>query len=214
MKFICVSDTHNQRIPRFHGDCLIHAGDLTIRGTEKELTEAAEHLAGYPCRKIIIVPGNHDILFETDTQKALDIFESRDIQVLMGKGTEIGGVKIFGQHGQPECWGAFGYDGYEKLEPWEAIPNDTEILITHCPPKYILDLAPNGSHLGCSNLSSRVTQVVKPSYHVFGHIHLSYGRQEYQGTTFINAAICSETNQAINPPISFNFGLPGSYERY
>lgn len=212
MRFLHISDTHNQIIPRYHGDCLIHSGDMTNRGTEKELIEVAEHLAGYPCRRILVVPGNHDILFETDTKRAREIFESRNITVLMGEQTEIGGVKIFGQHGNPKTWGCFGYDGYERLEPWDNIPNDTEILITHCPPKWVLDLEPFGRHLGCPELARKVN-LIKPKYHLFGHIHFSAGRVESNGITYLNSAMVSEKLMPLNPPQYFNYGLPGCYER-
>lgn len=213
MRFLAVSDTHNQPIPRIRGDVLIHAGDLTVRGTEKELVAAAEELAGYPCRRILIIPGNHDILFETDPAKARQIFEDRQIQVLINQATEAGGMKIWGSPYVQKCWGAFGYDGTETFHPWNLIPEDTEILITHGPMKYMLDQGPNGTHLGCSALASRI-QVVKPLYHVHGHIHCAYGQQTYQDTTHINAAICSERYDVLNPPIVFHCGLPGDYERW
>ena len=81
MRYIAISDTHNNPIPRFHGDVLIHAGDMTIRGTENELVRAAEELAGYPCKRIVVIPGNHDILFEKNERLARSIFEDRDIKV-------------------------------------------------------------------------------------------------------------------------------------
>lgn len=209
-----MSDTHNQPIPRFRGDVLLHAGDMTIRGTEAELTAAAEELAGYPCRQIIVVPGNHDILFESDEARARAIFESREIKVLMHQGTEVGGVKIWGAPGQKECWGAFGYNMYDSYPRWDDIPTDTDILLTHSPASYTLDRAPNGEHLGCPALSRALTRVA-PSYHVFGHIHSDQGFSAGpSGIVSINAAICSERYDVLNPPIAFNLGLPGSYERW
>jgi Icc-related predicted phosphoesterase len=213
-RWICVSDTHNKRVPRFNGDVLLHAGDLTIRGTEKELIEAAEGLAGYPCRTIIVVPGNHDILFETNPAKARQIFEERKIKVLIDESTEAYGVKIYGSPWVQKCWGVFGYDGFEVKHPWDKIPNDTEILITHSPPRYIMDKGPRGDHLGCPDLAVAVRRV-KPAYHIFGHIHCGQGfEQDADNIKYINAAICSERYDVLNPPIAFNFGLPGNYERW
>jgi hypothetical protein len=56
----------------------------------------------------------------------------------------------------------------------ETIPSDTDILVTHTPPKYHLDLPlPDG--LGCEHLLAEVRRV-KPALHVFGHVHWGAGR--------------------------------------
>ena len=52
---------------------------------------------------------------------------------------------------------------------------DVDILITHSPPKYILDIAKKPDiHVGCSALYERVIKM-KPKFHIFGHIHESGG---------------------------------------
>lgn len=53
------------------------------------------------------------------------------------------------------------------------IPYDASIVMTHGPPKGILDLCPQGN-VGCDNLL-RAIQRVKPLMHCFGHIHESSG---------------------------------------
>jgi predicted phosphodiesterase len=56
----------------------------------------------------------------------------------------------------------------------ETIPEDTDILVTHTPPKYHLDLAlPAG--LGCEHLLAEVRRV-KPTLHIFGHVHWGAGQ--------------------------------------
>jgi Icc-related predicted phosphoesterase len=186
---------------------------MTIRGTEKELTEAADHIAGYPCRVLIVVPGNHDILFQTEPEKALEIFTDRNIKVLIDRATEVVGVKIFGSPWVKKCWGVFGYEHSIGDNPFLKIPEDTEILITHSPPRYTLDRAPDGTHLGSEWLSERIN-TVKPKYHVFGHIHCAYGIEKVGDTVHINAATCSERYDVLNPPVIFHYGLPGQYERW
>jgi hypothetical protein len=47
----------------------------------------------------------------------------------------------------------------------------TDILITHTPPRYHLDIG-----LGCSGLLEEAWRV-KPRLHVFGHIHAAHGRE-------------------------------------
>jgi Icc-related predicted phosphoesterase len=83
-------------------------------------------------------------------------------------------------------------DLIRRQKAWENIPEDLDILITHMPPKYILDTNPSGEHCGCSQLAEKV-KLVKPKYHVFGHIHLHGGKtQEIWETEFINCAVKNE----------------------
>lgn len=74
---------------------------------------------------------------------------------------------------QPEyCNWAFNLPrGTSCLEKWDAIPEDTDILITHTPPVGHGDLCCTGVRAGCVDLLSTVQTRVKPKYHVFGHIH-------------------------------------------
>jgi hypothetical protein len=73
-----------------------------------------------------------------------------------------------------EDYKLMGYRFQYKPEdaPWNnRIPKDTDVLITHTPPKYHLDL-----NLGCASLLSEIWKV-KPRLHVFGHIHSGHGRE-------------------------------------
>ena len=55
------------------------------------------------------------------------------------------------------------------------IPNDTEILITHGPPLGFGDWCKNNHRGGCLDLYNAINERIKPQYHVFGHVHESYG---------------------------------------
>lgn len=58
------------------------------------------------------------------------------------------------------------------LDPWAGrIPRDTDILITHTPPRYHLDI-----NIGCAGLLREVWKV-KPRLHIFGHVHSGHGRE-------------------------------------
>lgn len=62
---------------------------------------------------------------------------------------------------------------YNKSSPpWgNRIPKDTDVLITHTPPKHHLDV-----NLGCPSLLSEIWKV-KPRLHIFGHVHSGHGRE-------------------------------------
>lgn len=57
-----VSDTHNyiHRVEIPPADILIHAGDFTNRGTDKEITAFNEVMKSLPHKVKIVIPGNHE----------------------------------------------------------------------------------------------------------------------------------------------------------
>jgi len=68
------------------------------------------------------------------------------------------------------------------------MPNDIDFLLTHCPPRSILDRNKNGELCGCKDLTHRIMELPKkPKLHVFGHIHESRGQMKRANTLFVNA---------------------------
>lgn len=68
----------------------------------------------------------------------------------------------------------------DREQLFAQIPSDTDILITHSPPKNILDSFEdepiNGPRrYGCQILRDQVLKRIKPLYHIFGHVHEGYG---------------------------------------
>jgi len=91
----------------------------------------------------------------------------------------------------------------ESLEKcWDRVPEGIDVLITHGPPLNILD-EDFGDHYGDALLAKAV-QRVAPAYHVFGHIHPSYGAKKIGATTFINASSVTCLQDARHAPIVFD----------
>jgi len=66
MRLVCLSDTHGEQ-DRFkvpEGDVLVHAGDFSGIGTEREVHKFARWLKRLPHRWKIVIAGNHDRFFE------------------------------------------------------------------------------------------------------------------------------------------------------
>ena len=86
-------------------------------------------------------------------------------------------LKVFGSPYSPasRTW-AFGYTPEEAPQLWERIPFDTDILVTHTPPKYHLDERADRRAVGCEILRERVWRV-RPRLHVCGHVHESRGAE-------------------------------------
>ena len=57
LKIVCLSDTHNcnEQIVVPDGDILIHAGDATIRGTEREVEDFLAWFSSLPHKHKIFV---------------------------------------------------------------------------------------------------------------------------------------------------------------
>lgn len=146
---------------------------------------------------------------------------------LQDSSVEMCGIKIYGSPWTPGhgSWGFQRPRGWPLLKKWNAIPSDTDILLTHCPPcgygdgtaderNPLLKLAGfRGDHVGCVDLLNTVQRRVQPKYHIFGHIHEGYGVRTDGKTTFINAATCTKSYQPINQPFVFDFPIPEGYSR-
>lgn len=210
-KIIAISDTHNRHDKLIIPECdiLIHAGDWSGQGTKSEVTNFAKWLNKQTqCKEIVVIPGNHELYFERGLPDSKLWFteECPRAKLLIDEGCEIDGIKIWGSPVQPwfHDW-AWNRKGTEIQKHWDAIPEGTNILITHGPPYGILDQTTyaNGDirpeHLGCPNLMERI-KIVKPDLHFFGHIHYPGGRAvSVFSTTFYNASICDEYYIPSNP---------------
>jgi predicted MPP superfamily phosphohydrolase len=60
-----------------------------------------------------------------------------------------------------------------------TIPENVDIVMTHGPPKYILDSTSDGHSAGCDHLR-RAIERVRPKLHCFGHVHRGYGTQRLE----------------------------------
>ena len=201
-KIVCISDTHNFQPDIPYGDILLHAGDLTGRGTKDEVENALDWLARLGRETVIIVPGNHDWMFERYPDEARRMCEDRNIILLMNESYRTHGLNFYGSPVQPTFFNwAFNVNrGPSIKKVWDRIPFDTDVLITHGPPFMILDEAPGDRNVGCQDLLDAV-RAIKPKLHVFGHIHQDYGVTKEGDTLFVNASLCTEQYHCTNLPI-------------
>ncbi len=196
MQITIIADTHglHHNLKLTAGEMLIHAGDITEYGTEEEVIDFIKWYAKQPFKYKIFIAGNHDLFLETCTKKTLQKLLPPNIIYLQNSGVIIEGVTIWGSPISPYFLGlAFNKKrGNAIKKVWNKIPTNTNVLITHTPPKGIMD---NG--LGCEDLLQCVQQI-KPTLHIFGHIHQQYGMQDINQTRFINAAVVDDKNVMLN----------------
>ena len=226
MKITLLSDTHTKHrncendLPG--GDLLIHAGDFMNSGYDKtdatEFFEWFDKINNYDDK--IFIAGNHDRWMQNEPEEAQGILTGyktidylQDEQITLYFDGPNGdwpedNVRIYGSPWQPEfhSW-AFNLprNGEEIKAKWDAIPTNTDILITHGPPFGYQDI-PGGQSIrvGCEMLRYRVDEI-KPKIHVFGHIHGGYGHYYNGHTHFFNASVLNERYNYTNLPFNFEW---------
>ncbi|KAG8626716.1 hypothetical protein KVT40_005661 [Elsinoe batatas] len=189
IQIVCISDTHSKATTIPDGDVLIHAGDLTNAGTPKDIQQQIDWLDSLPHRYKICIAGNHDTWL--DPRSRLQLPEKdmspgkldwRDVIYLQHSSISLyfpshagRRLKMYGAPQIPACGGPeFAFQYPRGSDAWsETVPPDTDILVTHTPPKYHLDLP---AALGCEHLLREIWRV-KPSLHVFGHVHGGRGQE-------------------------------------
>src|SRR3712207_5190443 len=100
MRIVCISDTHtlHDRVQVPDGDVLVHTGDFTKVGAEKDVRAFDRWLASLPHREKVIVAGNHDFCFER-TRDARDWITAA--HYLEDSGATVSGLRFWGSPWQP-----------------------------------------------------------------------------------------------------------------
>lgn len=219
-RIVVVSDTHELHSSLTPGvlpnaDILVHCGDFTNDGREPYILSFGSWLNQLPYEHLIVVAGNHDLMFERDPETAVAMLKSRCARVhyLNESGVEVMGLKFWGSPWSittPKeissiTW-AFQADRGEIRQHWEKIPEGLDVLITHGPPYGDLGgTLPKGEDVGCRELQGIVLRK-RPRVHLSGHIHPGYGNRIYKGIRFINAALYRSdfVDHLIKRPQLFN----------
>jgi len=164
------------------GEILIHAGDATESGSLSELQSLISWMNSFPHRHKVFVAGNHDLVLdpalhrrnETDSPRSVDwgtvhYLDNSSTTLLCSGGRQ---TKCYGSPWTPRH-GNWAFQHPRAQDVWtNIVPEDTDILITHGPPKAHLDLG----HIGCDFLLAELWRV-RPRLHVFGHVHEGYGQE-------------------------------------
>lgn len=206
MRIVCISDTHGMHagltVP--DGDILIHAGDLTGRGTVPEVRNFNAWLGALPHRHKIVIAGNHDWVFERTPDVAREAMTNAIY--LQDSGVQIDGLRIWGSPVQPTFYNwAFNRDrGTGIARHWDMIPDNTQLLITHGPPAGVCDNV-DGLGVGCADLYRRASELSSLRAIVCGHVHEGYGMESLSKKSsvpvVVNASICDARYRPINTPI-------------
>lgn len=207
MRIWTISDTHckHKQLEIPDVDMVIHAGDASnhrdFSQNDAEIREFLNWFKNLPIKYKIYIPGNHDTSI---AQEMHDFDDYPEIIVLINDFIIIEGIKIYGSPVTPTFGSGWAWNcNRNKIDSkyWKKIPEDSDIIVTHGPPKGILDYTAETNTLyrqcGCKSLLNRIN-FIKPKYHIFGHIHdedFVYNAGSFKpsglNTTFINASVCN-----------------------
>jgi Icc-related predicted phosphoesterase len=219
MKVLALSDTHekehlllNDPIYLDYYDLVLVGGDVTGDGCLFKYEQFLKWLNTICATHKIIIAGNHDFQFYLPSKRkeALELTKQYNCIYLEDQLIEIDGKRIYGFPWTPVFFNwAFMLErkGEQMQRNVNFIPENLDILLTHGPCYSILDSNKAGHLCGCETLKERV-ELIKPKYHLFGHIH-SYNKEvprEYitASTTYYNISICDERNKPISQPRVFD----------
>jgi Icc-related predicted phosphoesterase len=183
-KITHISDTHgyHETLKLKGGDILIHSGDILDFEKKISAEKILEWFEGLPYEFKIIVLGNHDEeLLNYKLPENLLLLNNTFVNIHNFTFYGLTGIlKVFDKH--------YTFGELPDVEIKNELKDiECDILITHGPPKNILD-----NKLGMSVGSNSLLEYVKkhkPKYHLFGHAHHSKGTFTDGVTVFSNASI-------------------------
>ena len=205
LRITAVSDLHGH-LPRIDPcDLLLLGGDL-CPVTDHSIPTQARFLAGpfadwlsdVPALKIVGIAGNHDFIFQQEPDR---VPAGLRWTYLQDSSVEIAGLHIYGTPWQP--W--FGDWAFNAREPelirhWAKIPDATDVLIVHGPPRGYGDLTITGNSTGSPALLDAIDRV-RPKLALFGHIHEGRGLWTRGPTTLANVSYLNARYKAVHTPL-------------
>lgn len=214
MRIVATSDFHGylpEDLP--DGDVLAIAGDVCplsdhrrqfqawwLREVFAAWLDAQEERYG----AVLWIAGNHDFVL----QESKKLGPSLPGTYLEDSGAEIGGVRFWGSPWSPRFkeWAFMQDDADLGSGPYALIPDDTDVLISHGPPRGCCDFTVvyAEEHVGSVALRERALEV-KPRYIVCGHIHEAYGSaglgEAPDVTSIFNVSINDLNYEPTNQPV-------------
>lgn len=187
-------------------DMVIFSGDESNwRDPYKNKNECLDFLTWYSKLNIkykLMIAGNHSsAIAEGYVDK--NYIESLGIIYLENNTIQIEGLNIWGSPYTP----TFGNWSFMKARDkiydiWKNIPEDTDIIVVHGPPKGILDLSYSREnkleYCGCLALRKKCREI-KPKLVLFGHIHncedivnAGYLKQSDHDTIYSNGSVVTD----------------------
>lgn len=209
LKCFHLSDTHQFHeeviIPE-NVDVIIHSGDFTnskpVTNSDLEFNKFLDWYKDLDVPYKVLCAGNHD----NAMTKMNNVSKVKDCGILYEEHNylEIEGRLFFLSPYTPirSLWW-FMVNKQRLGRYWEALIEGIDVLVTHGPPKSILDIAEKRESkqiefCGDSALMKKILKV-NPKFHCFGHIHDNHGIKNFGtrtlkdvDTVFMNSSMIED----------------------
>ncbi|KAJ3045222.1 hypothetical protein HDV00_011093 [Rhizophlyctis rosea] len=141
LRIVCISDTHTLQWPIPDGDLIIHAGDLTNKGTVSELQAQIDWLSSLPHAHKVVISGNHDTYLDHHSRVTLTEAEQaerldwKDVKYLQDSSVRLefaNGRKlnIYGAPQIPKCGGSsFAFQYHREMDVWAVSVAWMQVLV-------------------------------------------------------------------------------------
>ncbi|KAF3016573.1 hypothetical protein E8E15_001114 [Penicillium rubens] len=199
-------DTPPEFVSREDADVAIHCGDLTTESKLDEFKASIRFLRAVNAPLKLVIAGNHDFTMDIpvfqrkvaeaqplDPQLVQKFYgryeEARD---LFGKEKDATGItfldegihtfrlqngallNVYASPYTPSC-GDWGFQ-YRRDNGHDFRIENVDVVMTHGPPKGILDRTLSSQRAGCQRLFEAIARAKpRPLMHCFGHIHEAWG---------------------------------------
>lgn len=227
-----ISDLHGQLL---HPDDMPEADVLCICGDILPLEIQNDNLASVawlcrhffawidmlPYKQVFMIWGNHDFVGEwlridqngqhrKPKRVLTKLCAPSKLRLLDDNEVIYNGYRFYGSPWCPELqrW-AFYADHDQLVEKFNKIPANTDVLLTHCPPRierYGLVQQQGWNYMtdfGSFELACQVA-VKRPQLHLFGHVHSGdHIPQTINQTTFCNVSLKDEEYKVSYEPKTF-----------
>ncbi|KAJ5254911.1 hypothetical protein N7497_007613 [Penicillium chrysogenum] len=195
-RFLICSDTHGlDSLPGFipsakqHADVAIHCGDLTTQSQLHEYKASIRLLQAIDAPLKLVIAGNHDFTMDIPMfhKKVADAKSLERELVEQAYGYDGEARRLFEGTGitfldegsiHAFTWRlGFQYHpdkGHDFMIDNGSGTNTVDVVMTHGPPKGIMDYTHSGERAGSPDLFRALARA-RPQMHCFGHIHEGWG---------------------------------------
>ncbi len=198
MKFLVLTDLHGKKsamdwinplIKNENIDCVLFLGDAVELPDAPE--ESVKMISMIDCKRILAIPGNID---SPDLPSKLGSVA----EDMHGVGKQVGDVYIAGFGGSnPTIFNTpCEFSEEEILSKLDAVSKENMILMVHAPAYGINDQIPSGLSVGSKSILE-ICKKYHPRLVLSGHIHEAFGRQDIDGTVYVNPGPAKDGRAAI-----------------
>lgn len=226
MKIVAISDTHGYLPELPECDIVCICGDILPLKVQRDNLRSVSWLCqdfkpwaeSLPCKKVIFIAGNHDFIFEhlgpnsaRRPKEVMDVIFGEEhmkgskLIYLRDESYIFEGIKFYGSPWCPDLknW-AFYKSQTDLIDIFYGIHEDTDVLLTHCPPKIgkvgrvLQDGWNYGRDFGSEELAAVLTDKPQIKWVLSGHIHSGDHNITRKGNTNIVNVCIKDEDYIVN----------------